>query len=403
MDILSFLGLKGKERLEANLEGARKLVEGEREKRLRDIYPDCSRICEEVRAAFVEIRKDCDLFEQSKAQMDPDLRSAVKGITRKMRENFIARMRVAVELGEPPGMEYAQFAAFSKALQETMAKITKINSDNRYIFTVYREDAARFKKPFEQAGSLSDKLKELLEEKREEAERFGKVAALIGELETEKKKMGQLGEEAELSGKRLAEKRAELAGFGASGELAKKREELSKASEEFASASGKISASITLLERALRKYGKICDPAEKPERYAETPLAELLREGEEYPKLKETLVRMKKVMEKGELELKNPEKIRGQIDWLLAGNLTPLLRGYGELKAKKARTEAELEPLMGKERERQALENSIEQLEAKLEKQTRSLEDAKAGFERRKAELGEKLREALGKEVSITD
>ena len=124
--------------------------------------------------------------------MDPELRSAVKGITRKMKENFIARTRAAVELGALPAADYAQLTSFSKGLQETMAKIAKINSDNRYIFTIYKEDAERFKEPFERAASLSEKLKARLEERREEAEKFGKIAELTGELEDEKERIADI-------------------------------------------------------------------------------------------------------------------------------------------------------------------------------------------------------------------
>ncbi len=403
MDILRTLGFGRREQIETSLEGARKLVEEEREKSLREIYPECGRICEELREAFGEIRKDCELFEQSKAEVDPELRSAVKGITRKMKENFIARTRAAVELGALPAADYAQLTSFSKGLQETMAKISKINSDNRYIFTIYKEDAERFKGPFERAAGLSEKLKARLEERKEEAETFGKISELIRELGDEKKRIAELDSENAHLGGRLVEKRSGLASSSESAELKRKQEELSKASEEFANVSGRISSSITLLERALRKYGRICDPKDKPERYAEAPIAELLRDGDEYPQLKETLARMEKLIVKGELELKNPEKIREQIGWLLAGNLTPLLKNYKELKEKKGRSENELEPLHRKERERQAMENSAEQLAMKLEKQKKSLEDARAGFGRKKGELVEKFREAVGKELAIRD
>ena len=402
MDLLRILGFGKAERIETDLDGAKKLLDGEREKRLSPIYPECRRTCEELRGALAEIGKDCGLFEESKAELDPELRSAVKGITKKMRENFIANMRVAVELGALPGNDYAEFAAFSKGMRERMARIAKINSDNRYIFSFYKEDAERFRKPFERATRLSEALEQKLSERREEAERLERLVSLIGEVEEEGKRAAGLESEAGESVKRLEQKRKAMEGFGEAG-LKKKQEELESVSAELASVSGGISASITVLERALRKYKKVCDPSEEPERYAEAPLDELLKEGKGYPVLKRMLEGMRKAVEKGLIELKNPEKIMSQADWLLAGNLTPLLEKHEELKAKKETIEQELEPLVRKERERQGLETEAVQLEAKLEKQGKMLEDEKASFERKKVELKEGLREITGKELELKE
>jgi len=402
MDLLRILGFGKAERIETDLDGAKRLLDGEREKRLSPIYPECRRTCEELRGALAEIGKDCGLFEESKAELDPELRSAVKGITKKMRENFIASMRVAVELGTLPGNDYAEFAAFSKGMRERMARIAKINSDNRYIFSFYKEDAERFRKPFERATRLSEALEQKLAERREEAERLERLVSLIGEVEEEGKRVAGLESEAGESVKRLELKRKAMEGFGEAG-LKKKQEELESVSAELASVSGSISASITVLERALRKYKKVCDPSEEPERYAEAPLDELLKEGKGYPVLKRMLEGMRKAVEKGLIELKNPEKIMSQADWLLAGNLTPMLEKHEELKAKKETIEQELEPLVRKERERQGLETEAVQLEAKLEKQGKMLEDEKASFEKKKVELKEGLREITGKELELKE
>ena len=402
MDLLRILGFGKAERIETDLDGAKRLLDGEREKRLSPIYPECKRTCEELRGALAEIGKDCGLFEESKAELDPELRSAVKGITKKMRENFIASMRVAVELGTLPGNDYAEFAAFSKGMRERMARIAKINSDNRYIFSFYKEDAERFRKPFERATRLSEALEQKLSERREEAERLERLVSLIGEVEEEGKRVAGLESEAGESVKRLELKRKAMEGFGEAG-LKKKQEELESVSAELASVSGSISASITVLERALRKYKKVCDPSEEPERYAEAPLDELLKEGKGYPVLKRVLEGMRKAVETGLIELKNPEKIMSQADWLLAGNLTPMLEKHEELKAKKETIEQELEPLVRKERERQGLETEAVQLEAKLEKQGKMLEDEKASFEKKRAELKEGLREITGKELELKE
>jgi len=402
MDLLRILGFGKAERIETDLDGAKRLLDGEREKRLSPIYPECKRTCEELRGALAEIGKDCGLFEESKAELDPELRSAVKGITKKMRENFIASMRVAVELGTLPGNDYAEFAAFSKGMRERMARIAKINSDNRYIFSFYKEDAERFRKPFERATRLSEALEQKLSERREEAERLERLVSLIGEVEEEGKRVAGLESEAGESVKRLELKRKAMEGFGEAG-LKKKQEELESVSAELASVSGSISASITVLERALRKYKKVCDPSEEPERYAEAPLDELLKEGKGYPVLKRMLEGMRKAVEKGLIELKNPEKIMSQADWLLAGNLTPMLEKHEELKAKKETIEQDLEPLVRKERERQGLETEAVQLEAKLEKQGKMLEDEKASFEKKRAELKEGLREITGKELELKE
>ena len=402
MDLLRILGFGKAERIETDLDGAKRLLDGEREKRLSPIYPECRRTCEELRGALAEIGKDCGLFEESKAELDPELRSAVKGITKKMRENFIASMRVAVELGTLPGNDYAEFAAFSKGMRERMARIAKINSDNRYIFSFYKEDAERFRKPFERATRLSEALEQKLAERREEAERLERLVSLIGEVEEEGKRVAGLESEAGESVKRLELKRKAMEGFGEAG-LKKKQEELESVSAELASVSGGISASITVLERALRKYKKVCDPSEEPERYAEAPLDELLKEGKGYPVLKRMLEGMRKAVEKGLIELKNPEKIMSQADWLLAGNLTPMLEKHEELKAKKETIEQDLEPLVRKERERQGLETEAVQLEAKLEKQGKMLEDEKASFEKKKVELKEGLREITGKELELKE
>jgi len=401
MDILRVLGLKGAGRVETDLSGAKRLALEERERRLRGIYPDCARLCAEALEAFSEIRRDCDLFERSRAEVSPDLRSSVRGIARKMRENFIARVRAVTELGEPPGDGYAQFAAFSRSLQEAVAKIAKINYDNRYIFELYKEDMARFRKPFERANAVSDELKGKLDGRREEAERLGRVVSLIGELEGERERIARLGSEIAETEGRLAGKRSELAGFGENPELGEKRGELSKTSVELASASGRISASVSVLDRALRKYGRICDPSERPERYAEAPLAELLREGKDYPELKGMLARMKALIAKGELGLKNPGKVGEQIDWLLSGNLTPLLDEYAGLGERRQRLEKELEPLRGKERDRQGLESAISQLAAKLEKQERSLAEARSHFSEKRSGLEKEFREVAGGQLVL--
>lgn len=400
---MRILGFRRAGRAETDLAGARRLAEEEREGRLKDVYPECNRICAGIREAFSEIRKCCDLFEQSKAEMDPELRSSVKGITRKMKENFIARMRRAVVPEAVPEMGYDRLAGFSKNLQETMAKIEKINSDNRYIFSLYKEDAARFKEPFERALGLSNALKEKLEGKREEAERFGQVISLIEELGREKEHVAKLEPETAQTEGRLAEKKAELAGFGENIELKAKLEEFSRVSGEFSSAGGKISAPVSVLERALRKYGRICDPSKKPERYAEAPVSELLGEGGDYPKFKEILVEMRTLIEKGELELKNPEKVKERIDWLLSGNLGPLLGEYVRLGEEKAKLEKELEPLQKRERDRQGLEAAVARLTAKLQEQRKTVEEMRADFERRKGELGKRFEEVVGKELVLRE
>ena len=387
-------GAEGKGKL-----SARELVaelRAEEEKKLEGAHAECRALCDGIIESFRKIEGITRALERKNVDMDPALAKIAGG----MKTNFVPRARAAAGV-ELKGKSYPDLLLFHESAMRNLAALTKISSDNRYLFHFFKDEMGRLGDAAKRATKYADELKEKLEARKKRAE---PIESLKGEVEEFEKNLREL--EALKAGiariqNELKEKteRASRLVSDDSGmkKLGETRAQKDKAREL-------ISARIGALERPLRKFEKVSADAwlrKLAGEYTSAPFETFAREGMDYPHLKTLLTALRACIQKGEVKLKNQEGIVEDCTRMIEGSLSAWASEHKRLSEEEAALEKEIEPAKKLIEERKNLESEARALGEELRKNSARAEALEKEIQNKKAELEKKFERMVKRKIEI--
>jgi len=251
----------------------------EKEKRLASVYPECGKIVGQIKDEYGAL-KDTVLALEGKQPSQEQF----ENIALQMRENFLKRMPPLLAVQFPQKIDYDSVRAFHSAVFNDMAQITKVVSDNRYLFGLYKEGMESFAGRMKKIGELADALRAKILEKSEDAEAFDEAEAVLAEAEEalRRKQDNEARERALSDALKLkedaAEKQAESWGRDRA-LLDRGRQELFAVEDAITRKRDALAARLMPLQRVFRKVERNAGEktlAEAARAYADAPVDALL-------------------------------------------------------------------------------------------------------------------------------
>ncbi|MBI5229375.1 hypothetical protein HY991_04645 [Candidatus Micrarchaeota archaeon] len=242
--------------LELSFSELEEFLDKEKEKSLAEIYPSSSELIQEILGEIHSLAAVLKDFEQKEVRKDMDhYRIAIQ-----MKENFFKRVPALLEIKAPETISFDSLVHFHSRLFHSIASITKITSDNRYLIAFFGSDMDRIGKSMKSLASLNDELKKEIDSKASVVQEFNSVKDhlheirnLEYELEVSEKNKFKFEQEAVVLEKEKKELETELIENKqkAEAELAALERDVSSTKDVFISV-------VSPLERPLRKFERIC-------------------------------------------------------------------------------------------------------------------------------------------------
>ena len=251
----------------------------EKEKRLASVYPECGKIVGQIKDEYSALKDTVLALEGKQPAMEQ-----FENIALQMRENFLKRMPPLLAVQFPEKIDYDSVRAFHSAVFNGMAQITKVVSDNRYLFGLYKEEMESFAARMKKIGELADALRAKILEKSEDAEAFDEAEAAMTQAEEAlRKKQDNEARERALSGAlKLKEDAVEKQAEAWEKErllLEKGRQELFAIEDAITRKRDALAAQLLPLQRVFRKVERNAGEktlAEAARAYADAPVDALL-------------------------------------------------------------------------------------------------------------------------------
>ncbi|MEW6329566.1 MAG: hypothetical protein AB1468_05645 [Candidatus Micrarchaeota archaeon] len=368
----------------------------EEEKRLAGAHSECGPLCGRIMESFGEIENVARELEKKNVDMDPAFAKIAGG----MRTNFVPRARSATKI-ELKGEGYSDLLLFHEAAMRNLATLTKISSDNRYLFHFFKEEMGRLGDAVKRATKYADELKERLDARRKSAEPVESLRAeaekfegKLGELANLKSSIAKIQDEVREKTGRASKFVTDDSGFR---KIDETRAQKAKAREL-------ISARLGALERPLRKFEKICADAflrKLAGEYVSAPFETFAREEAEYPHLKSLLVALRACIEKGEIKLKNQEGIIEDCTRIIDGSLAAWAEEYKRLGKEEEALEKETEPAKRIMEEKKNLEDEVRALGDELKKSAARADALEKEIDEKKAELEKRFEKIVKRKIEI--
>lgn len=381
-----------------HIENLMQINKEEMEKALQTIYPECNRICRNIYQTFEEIKYIIEgLSRKDVSKIDP----MFVNIAKEMKTNLTNRVSLVVSMPFKEDMKYFEMREFYERALKNLEGTTKISFDNRYLFTFFEEDMKELRRTVKVALNLCEELRTLLEEKRPIADGFEKLKCYIDglngilkEIEIKKQKKDNIEWKLKKINKEYNEIVINEKELERAEKIRLKKYELRC----------RISGSLIGLERALRKFEKVCmekEEIKKAERYACSPVEEILKEGENYEELKSLLRKLLIEIQKDKIKLKNKEKMEGKCISIINGSLSPLISEYKNIEIEEKKLEKPVNEIERRIREKVALKNEIKKMMEEIEEANSQIKKAKLEVDVEKKKIEELFKELTKKRIEI--
>ncbi len=368
----------------------------EEEKKLAGAHPECGSLCDRIRESFSEIENVTRELEKKNVDMDPAFAKIAGG----MKTNFVPRARSATKI-ELKGKNYSDLLLFHEGAMRNLATLTKISSDNRYLFHFFKDEMGRLGDAVKRATKYADELKGRLEARRKsaepienlraDAERFEGNFAELASLRTSIANIqDEIGEKTERASKLVHDESGFRKLEGINAGKAKARE--------------LISARLGALGRPLRKFERICADAwlrKLAGEYVSAPFETFAREDAEYPHLKSLLTALRACIEKGEIKLKNRGGIVEDCTRIIDGSLIAWANEYKRLGGEEAALEKEIGPAKRIMEEKKNLEDEVRALGDDLKKSAARADALEKEIGEKKAELEKRFEKIVKRKIEI--
>lgn len=255
--------------VDASLEELRKELLDREEKEL-DVSQNAKPLLDSIRIQVEELRQLVEKMEKTSISESVQHAEVGEG----MRKQLVKRASLLFHTLEGIGKtDYRSLVQYHTSLYKFMVDLTKVVSDNRYIFYFMEEEMKVFSEKMRALGIESDELKNLLDSKKEKASGYESLLAEVNtalagsslEAEFEKQLMELEQEIRETTSIREAEP------LGGLEEVRGEEKKMSQKQEELRA---KTANALNPLQRLMRRYARLAPKQERrlAEKYAGDPV-----------------------------------------------------------------------------------------------------------------------------------
>lgn len=407
MDLLDlFFGKKKKEGRTVSLQELKGIIEGKKERMLAEIYPNCRKLCSQVAVAVNNIKEDVNSIANKKLDegiIGYQIAKQMQGEFTKIISNLLGSFK------QPQVTGYADFFEFHKQLMKTLTEITKITSNNRYLFYFFDKEMNEFGRKMKEICRIADEIKDELSSKVDVIEKSGKIERMIGdisklknELDVQKRSGESLRREIEILNEKKLQMKPQLL------EKIKKKEEFEEEikCEEYEIENAKriLVQHLYQLQRPLRKLRKLLLEKEKLriiESYLTDPINAIV-EDKTQNNLKEIIAELRKSIVEIETNKKMEEKILKNIEEINSGCLFEPVKKLNESTEKLKLYENQIEKIISFEKEAGDINDCIKSKERELEKLTSNEEGYNENLKKEIYDLQKIANEFIDEEIIIS-
>ena len=408
--VLNRLGGGGKPR-DVQLGQVVKIIRDSVEVQIAPIYPACEKSCSAILSEVEEARKAAKVMSEKELDSSkPQYRIGLQ-----MQKNFAERIPATFnEVVMPTTKDYASFAGFHAASSRMITAVAQISNDNRYLPFFFDEEIGAFGTQMNEIIRLTGELGAALDSRKEPASQLNRAQQLEKEIAANKQELASLIElKKDIAGRKSALDAELLSATAKNKELAQDqtriKQEVSGIKDRISENRKRITDLLSPFQRQFRKMQKLIaekGDSRKLNEYvdaAEDALIGEVVQHEDYPSLRRVLDRMRKALEKGELE--DDEKVRSRrlelIDEILGDGLTAPAKNLIALeKDLKSREEA-LRAVLQKMSNLDIIKNQIDQNAEQTAKLEKHAAEAGDKLENSVLELESLVKKATGKSVKI--
>lgn len=368
----------------------------EEEKKLEGAYSECGALCEKICSSFKEVEEVVRELEKKNIDVDPALAKIAVG----MRTNFVPRARAATKI-EVKGKSHSDLLLFHESAMRNLATLTKISSDNRYLFHFFKSEMGKLGDAAKRATKYADELKERLDARRKSAEPIESLRVEAEKFEVKLDGLAGLRADAARIQNDIREKTERAAKLVSDSAGFRKLEEINAGK---AKARELISARLGALERPLRKFERVCADAwlrKLASEYIGAPFETLSREDAEYPHLKSLLTALRACVHEGEITLKNERGIIEDCTRIIDGSLTPWVKEYRRLCEDETALEKEMEPIKQVIEEKKNLEADVRAEENEFKRHVARADALEKEIKNKKAELEKRFEKIIKRKIEI--
>ena len=310
--------------------------------------------------SFEDIRSDVDkqfsrLFEEKKALsktleelntaklQNPNILERAKQMMEGNRAAYISQHKQFlnnVQISDEPTCK--ETLQFCKHFEDLLVKLAKSTAKGHAVMKeFFANSASKINKKVKIMGDIVSRLQELLEDNNVGVEDQGNVTGVVSELESKKKLLSELKQDAEVLNKKLSnstfmkdkllKKMEQLKQTPEYTEYANAKQSRERLRETIKQTGEKVNSMFSPLDRPMRKYERmIVQNADVFTKYLDDPASALA--GDEKLVILDILQNMCNALEQGSLELKDKEKVKQKLEAIYKEKLTDLRLQYVESK-----------------------------------------------------------------------
>jgi len=266
MGILDFIFGKGKGAttsaagpISLNMQDLKNIVMKRKEDQVKDIYPACKSLSSEALALLPKLKESVNKVKEK------SIGKEIRGyeIAVQMKQKFSERAPPTIDSIKPmKDANLQNLIQFHNSLNNAIVSITKITSDNRYLFFFFNDEMKEFGRLMKELCRINDEIRVRIESKKDvfDAENnihseFSRYESLKSEHSSLSNLTGKMKHEVDEEGKKAENLAKDMEGIaGSSNRL---REEIKRLELEIEGLNKELVSPLYLLERPLKKYRRI--------------------------------------------------------------------------------------------------------------------------------------------------
>ena len=237
----------------------KKAINESKERKIKDIYPMCQGLSND---AIVLIPKIKNAINKVKSKnIDKETRGYE--IAMQMKQKLAERAPGVLDTVKPmKEANLTNIILFHNTLNNAIVLITKITSDNRYLFFFFNEEMKEYGSLMKGLCNINDKIKQLIESKKEVFDEENKIFASLSKYENLQREMESILELDKKFGHEIEEQEKKKEHIGKEiNERAVKSKEInqtiSKRKEEIENLTRELANHLYRIERPIRKFKRI--------------------------------------------------------------------------------------------------------------------------------------------------
>ncbi|MCX6811955.1 MAG: hypothetical protein NT039_04690 [Candidatus Berkelbacteria bacterium] len=149
--------------------------------KVKDIYPKCKELSNNVATLLPKIKESVNRVKSK--NIDKSIRGYE--ISVQMKQKFSERAPVLIDSIKPINeVNIANIILFHNALNHAIVSITKITSDNRYLFFFFSEEMKGFGKLMKELCDINDEINHQIESKKDIFEEENNIYSSLSKYES---------------------------------------------------------------------------------------------------------------------------------------------------------------------------------------------------------------------------